>query len=74
MVESIYYRIHSPVNLIEFDHHPDLFLTNAELLKFHMHTVVRSPNRNDCGFDVLRQHYAHSHKQGHSLSHDRNHE
>jgi hypothetical protein len=57
-----YYRIHSPVILIEFDHqqpanlkhlakHPDL--PNPE----HVHTVVRTPNGNDYGKDLLRQHY-----------------
>ena len=57
-----YYRIHSPVILIEFDHqqpanlkhlskNPDL--PNPE----HVHTVVRTPNGNDYGKDLLRQHY-----------------
>jgi len=57
-----YYRIHSPVILIEFDHQqpanlkhlsktPDL--PNPE----HVHTVVRTPNGNDYGKDLLRQHY-----------------
>lgn len=63
--DPFYYRIQSPVLLIEFDHHPGLFLTNREALKFHVHTVVRSPNGNDYGVDVLRQHYAHSHGDGH---------
>lgn len=62
--DSFYYRIQSPVIFIEFDHHPGLFLTNTKPLKFHVHTVVRSPNGNDYGFDVLRQHYAHSHSHG----------
>lgn len=59
--DPFYYRIQSPVIFIEFDHHPGLFLTNEKPLKFHVHTVVRSPNGNDYGVDVLRQHYAHSH-------------
>jgi hypothetical protein len=46
-----YYRIRSSVILIEFDHHPDVFLTNAEpanprgkdiLLDFH-HTEYGDP-------------------------------
>lgn len=65
LTDSFYYRIQSPVIFIEFDHHPGLFLTNTEALKFHVHTVVRSPNGNDYGIDVLRQHYAHSHKHSH---------
>ncbi len=63
--DAFYYRIQSPVIFIEFDHHPGLFLTNPNPQKFHVHTVVRSPNGNDYGFDVLRQHYAHSHGHGH---------
>jgi hypothetical protein len=64
-----YYRVHSPVLLIEFDHQrpanlrqlaaePDL--PNRE----HVHVVVRTPNGNDYGKDLLRQHYAtHDHSR-----------
>jgi Protein of unknown function (DUF3500) len=31
-----YYRIQSPVVLIEFDHHIGVFLTNSEPQKFHV--------------------------------------
>ena len=57
-----YYRIHSPVILIEFDHNvpanlrhlaADPTLPNVE----HIHTIVRTPNGNDYGKDLLRQHY-----------------
>ncbi len=57
-----YYRIHSPVLLIEFDHNrpanlrhlaADPMLPNVE----HIHTIVRTPNGNDYGSDLLRQHY-----------------
>lgn len=62
-----YYRIHSPVILIEFDHQQP-----ANLRRFakdpsmptrqHIHCVVRTPNGNDYGKDLLRQHYqSHSH-------------
>jgi hypothetical protein len=62
-----YYRIHSPVILIEFDHQRP-----ANLARFssdphkptrqHIHCVVRTPNGNDYGKDLLRQHYlAHPH-------------
>lgn len=68
--DPFYYRIQSPVIFIEFDHHPGLFLTNPEPLGFHVHTVVRSPNGNDYGFDILRQHYAHSHAHGVGHHHD----
>jgi len=52
-----YYRIQSPVIFIEFDHHAGVFLTNAEPAKFHVHTIVRMPNGNDYGIDLLRLHY-----------------
>jgi hypothetical protein len=52
-----YYRIQSPVIFIEFDHHAGVFLTNPEPAKFHVHTIVRTPNGNDYGIDLLRQHY-----------------
>ena len=55
-----YYRIQSPVVMIEFDHHIGVFLTNAEPAKFHVHTIVRTPNGNDYGIDLLRLHYAQS--------------
>jgi hypothetical protein len=52
-----YYRIQSPVIFIEFDHHVGVFLTNAEPAKFHVHTIVRTPNGSDYGVDLLRLHY-----------------
>lgn len=54
---TFYYRVQSPVVLIEFDHHIGVFLTNAEPAKFHVHTIVRTPNGNDYGRDLLRLHY-----------------
>ena len=53
-----YYRVQSPIVFIEFDHHAGVFLTNAEPAKFHVHTIVRTPNGNDYGLDLLRLHYA----------------
>ena len=50
-----YYRIHSPVIMIEFDHHAGLFLDNPEAEQFHVHTLVRTPNGNDYGMELLRQ-------------------
>ena len=49
--------VQSPVVLIEFDHHIGVFLTNPEPAKFHVHTIVRTPNGNDYGLDLLRLHY-----------------
>jgi hypothetical protein len=57
-----YYRIHSPVVLIEFDHQVPANLKhlakdpNAPNHE-HIHTVVRTPNGNDYGKDLLRLHY-----------------
>jgi Protein of unknown function (DUF3500) len=39
-----YYRIQSPVALIEFDHHAGVFLTNPAPAKFRVHTIVRTPH------------------------------
>jgi Protein of unknown function (DUF3500) len=55
--DAFYYRIQSPVIMIEFDHHSGVFLTNTEPAKCHTHTIIRTPNGNDYGKDILRQHY-----------------
>ncbi len=53
-----YYRVHSPVVLIEFDHQGGIALNRgAGMSRNHIHTVVRTPNGNDYGKDLLRQHY-----------------
>lgn len=62
--DTFYYRIQSPVVLIEFDQHSGVFLSNPEPAKFHIHTVVRTPNGNDYGMDLLRLHYEQAHKGG----------
>jgi hypothetical protein len=53
-----YYRIHSPVILIEFDHQRGIAFDNDTPSRHHIHTVVRTPNGNDYGRDLLRQHHA----------------
>jgi hypothetical protein len=54
-----YYRIHSPVILIEFDHQTPVALQGPKVPgRQHVHTVVRTPNGNDYGRDLLRQHHA----------------
>jgi hypothetical protein len=64
-----YYRIHSPVVLVEFDHQRPANLrhlaTNPDTPdREHVHVVVRTPNGNDYGKDLLRQHYVeHPHTQ-----------
>lgn len=62
--ESVfYYRIHSPVVLIEFDHQTAVGVPNSPEgpIQNHIHTVVRTPNGNDYGKDLLRQHLEKSH-------------
>lgn len=58
-----YYRIQSPVILIEFDHQRPQGLTNLythrNAYRDHIHAVVRTPNGNDYGTDLLKQHYEH---------------
>lgn len=66
-----YYRIHSPVILVEFDHQRPAGLRHRVADpnvpdREHIHTVVRTPNGNDYGTDLLRQHYeAHPHPHSH---------
>ena len=63
-----YYRVQSPVILIEFDHQRPANLYGLSKhpevpSQQHIHCVVRTPNGNDYGKDLLRQHYlAHPHK------------
>jgi Protein of unknown function (DUF3500) len=57
-VSPFYYRIYSPVILIEFDHQSGIALDNDAPSRQHIHTVLRTPNGNDYGKDLLRQHYA----------------
>jgi hypothetical protein len=59
-----YYRVHSPVILIEFDHQAGTVFDNDHPTRDHIHTLVRTPNGNDYGKDLLRAHYGqfdHSH-------------
>jgi hypothetical protein len=65
-----YYRIHSPVVLIEFDHQRGIALDNDQPARTHIHTVIRTPNGNDYGRDLLRQHHA---QFNHSSSHTHTH-
>ena len=60
-----YYRIHSPVILIEFDHQRPVGIPNIAPnlpTRQHIHVMIRTPNGNDYGKDLLRQHLdIHSH-------------
>jgi hypothetical protein len=68
--DVFYYRIQSPVILIEFDHQLPVGLRHLAsdpraVEREHIHTVVRTPNGNDYGKDLLRQHYQqHPHTSG----------
>lgn len=57
-----YYRIHSPVVLIEFDHQAPVGTLQLNQpgvpTRDHIHSTVRTPNGNDYGKDYLRQHLA----------------
>lgn len=62
-----YYRIHSPVILIEFDHQIPVSVWDRSKVrpgpvKAHIHTVVRTPNGNDYGKDLLKEHLEKHHK------------
>jgi hypothetical protein len=68
-----YYRIHSPVILIEFDHQTPVAMRELgkEPTRRHVHSVVRTPNGNDYGKDLLRLHYEqhrHDSQHGHVQS------
>jgi hypothetical protein len=66
-----YYRIQSPVIYIEFDHQGPVALDGPRdvATRNHIHTVVRTPNGNDYGKDLLRQHYeAHADDPAHGHS------
>jgi hypothetical protein len=76
--DTFYYRVQSPVILIEFDHQLPVALDGPRVPdRRHIHAVVRTPNGNDYGKDLLRQHYqehnhdpSHGHVHGHGHAHD----
>lgn len=61
-----YYRIQSPVVLIEFDHQEpgplgrssDYYQGASGPQRAHIHSIIRTPNGNDYGKDLLAEHYA----------------
>lgn len=59
-----YYRVHSPVVLIEFDHQRGVALDDDNPTRNHIHTIIRTPNGNDYGKDLLRQHREQHHRNG----------
>ena len=61
--DVFYYRVHSPVVLVEFDHQRPVFMRLPRVpQRQHVHAVIRTPNGNDYGKDLLRQHYETSHR------------
>lgn len=66
-----YYRIHSPVVLIEFDHQSPLGIRTGDRkpTRNHIHTMVRTPNGNDYGKDYLQQHLNDNHQGEDAHSH-----
>lgn len=59
---AYYYRIHSPVVYLEFDHQRPVGLAHLSdsdaPQRQHIHVMIRTPNGNDYGKDLLRQHLA----------------
>jgi hypothetical protein len=53
--DVFYFRLQSPVVVLELDHHCGVFLRNDHPEPFHIHTVMRTPNGNDYGRALLRQ-------------------
>jgi hypothetical protein len=72
-VSPFYYRILSPVILVEFDHLPGIVYDNDTPSRDHIHTIVRTPNGNDYGRDLLRQHYAEHHHAHGGMEHAHHH-
>ncbi|MFJ9897504.1 DUF3500 domain-containing protein [Streptomyces sp. NPDC091280] len=63
---AFYYRVHSPVVLIEYDAQAPLFYHGASAAngtpsQEHIHTVVRTPNGGDYGVDLLKLHLDNDH-------------
>jgi len=54
-VSPFYYRIYSPVIFVEFYHQPGVALPNTGYNRRHAHALVRTPNGNDYGRELLRQ-------------------
>jgi hypothetical protein len=60
---TFYYRVQSPVIIVEFDHQRGIaFREHTKPYKDHIHVIVRTPNGNDYGKDLLRQHYEIAHR------------
>lgn len=62
--DVFYFRIHSPVVIIEFDHQSPIALgrRGSAPTRNHIHAVLRTPNGNDYGKSILAQHLQSKHK------------
>ncbi|MFE9687917.1 DUF3500 domain-containing protein, partial [Streptomyces sp. NPDC006285] len=69
---AFYYRVHSPVVLIEYDAQAPLAYGNKSSgggmggpggtpTQQHIHTIIRTPNGNDYGVDLLKLHLENDH-------------
>ncbi|MEU6138899.1 DUF3500 domain-containing protein [Streptomyces sp. NPDC047081] len=60
---AFYYRVHSPVVLIEYDaQSPIAYETqNHTPSQHHIHTIIRTPNGGDYGVDLLKLHLENDH-------------
>jgi hypothetical protein len=54
-VSPFYYRVYNPAIFIEFYHQPGVALPNTGYNRRHAHALVRTPNGNDYGRELLRQ-------------------
>ncbi|MFD5248208.1 DUF3500 domain-containing protein [Amycolatopsis sp. NPDC058340] len=52
--DVFYYRVQSPVIIVELDHHCGVFLDYDTPKPFHVHTVLRTPHGNDYGRAYVR--------------------
>ncbi len=60
---TFYYRIQNAVIIVEFDHQRGIaFREHVKPYKDHIHVILRTPNGNDYGKDLLRQHYERDHR------------
>lgn len=66
--DPFYYRLHSPVVLIEFEHLPGVAFDNPEPSRHHIHTIIRTPNGGDYGADLLGEHHTRFDHQGRGLA------
>ncbi|MGW7209244.1 DUF3500 domain-containing protein [Streptomyces sp. NPDC054837] len=60
---AFYYRVHSPVVLIEYDAQSPIAYETQDRnpSQRHIHTIVRTPNGGDYGVDLLKLHLENDH-------------